>query len=147
MMNQRELDLTVASVDVTVSKHFGVGGTWRFDPFAGWDVLMIIPRSEVNDPTPNVDPLTPGNENDTMNNFVFHDQSTIFRQKFFFGAKFQYYVFQLAIEASFALAGSSIDDRTGTSDACMPSSITVNCDSKDTAKLQRTLALSAGFDF
>ena len=50
MMNQRELDLTVASLDITVSKHVGIGGTWRFDPFAGWDLLMIVPRSEVIDP-------------------------------------------------------------------------------------------------
>ena len=47
MMSQRELDLTVASLDVTISKHFGIGGTWRFDPYAGWNLLMIIPRSEV----------------------------------------------------------------------------------------------------
>ena len=62
MMNQRELDLTVASLDIAVSKHFGIGGTWRFDPFVGWNLLMIIPRSEVIDPTPNIDPLAPGNE-------------------------------------------------------------------------------------
>jgi hypothetical protein len=56
-------------------------------------------------------------------------------------------VFQLTLEAQFALAGSSVDDRAGTNDACMPSSTTSNCDAKDTAKSQRTLSLSAGFDF
>src|SRR5690606_5336546 len=30
MMTQRELDLTVASLDITISKHFGIGGTWKF---------------------------------------------------------------------------------------------------------------------
>jgi hypothetical protein len=147
MMNQRELDLTVASLDITVSKHIGVGGTWRFDPFAGWNLLMIVPRSEVIDPTPNVDSTKPGNEMDSFNNFVFKDQNTIYRQRFFLGAKMQYYVFQFTLEAIFALKGSSIDDRTGTNDACMPSSTTTNCDSKDTAKFQRTIELSAGFDF
>src|SRR5262245_26690029 len=44
MMNQRELDMTVASLDITASKHVGVGGTWRLDPFGGWNLLMI--RSE-----------------------------------------------------------------------------------------------------
>ena len=45
---------------VTNVKHIGVGGTWRFDPYAGWNVLFIIPRSQVLDPTPNVDSLQPG---------------------------------------------------------------------------------------
>jgi hypothetical protein len=147
MMNQRELDLTVASLDITVSKHVGVGGTWRLDPFGGWNLLMIIPRSEVVDATPNIDPLQPGNAGDEMLNFVFKDQKNIYRNRFFLGAKLQYYVFQLTLEAQFALAGSSVDDRSGTNDACMPSSTTTNCDAKDTAKSQRTLSLSAGFDF
>lgn len=147
MMNQRELDLTVASLDVIVSKHFGVGSTWRLDPYGGWNMLMIVPRSEVIDPTPNVDPLVMGNEDDLLNNFVFKDQDVIFRNRIFFGAKLQYYVFQLTLEAQFALAGSSVDDRSGTSDPCMPSSTTTVCDAKDTAASQRTLSMSAGFDF
>lgn len=147
MMNQRELDLTVASLDVAVSKHFGIGGTWRLDPFVGWNMLMIVPRSEVIDPTPNVDPLMAGNEKDILLNFVFKDQDNIYRQRFFLGAKMQYYVFQLTIEAQFALAGTSIDDRTGTNEMCTPMATTASCDAKDPAAGQRTLAMSAGFDF
>lgn len=147
MLNQRELDLTVASIDVAISKHFGVGSTWRLDPFVGWNLLMIIPRSEVIDPTPNVDPLVAGNEQDILLNFVFKDQDNIFRNRIYVGAKMQYYVFQLTLEAQFALKGSSVDDRMGTSDPCMPGSTTTNCDAKDTAAAQRTLSMSAGFDF
>jgi hypothetical protein len=147
MMNQRELDLTVASLDVVVSKHFGIGGTWRLDPFVGWNLLMIIPRSEVIDPTPNIDPLQMGNEADSLNNFVFKDQATIYRQRVLFGAKLQYYVFQLTLEAQFAAAGSSVDDRAGTNTPCMPNSTTTNCDAKDGAAAQRTFSLSTGFDF
>lgn len=147
MMTQRELDLTVASLDVTISKHFGIGGTWRFDPFAGWDLLMIIPRSEVIDATPNVDPLQMGNEMDASNNFVFRDQANIYRHRILVGAKFQYSVVQLTIEGQFALAGTSVDDRLGTSAACQPNSDTSNCDAKDTAAAQTTLSVSAGFDF
>lgn len=147
MMNQRELDLTVASLDVAVSKHVGIGGTWRFDPYAGWNILMIVPRSEVIDPTPNVDPLAPSNMPDSMNNFVFKDQQTIYRQRVFLGAKLQYYVFQLTLELQLALAGTSIDDREGTNVTCKPVSTTTDCDAKDTAASQRTLALSGGFDF
>ncbi len=145
MMNQRELDLTVASVDVMISKHFGVGSTWRFDPYGGWNALLIVPRSEVIDPTPNVDTLA--DPNDTLLNFVFKDQDIILRNRIFFGMKMQYYVFQLTVEAVLALAGDSVDDRSGTSDPCTPNSMTTSCDAKDNAASQRTLSMSAGFDF
>lgn len=145
MMNQRELDLTVASLDVTLSKHLGVGGTWRFDPYVGWDMLVIIPRSEVIDPTPNIDSLS--NQADGMLNYVFPEQSNIIRQRVMLGAKFQYGVFQLTAEFLYAFAGSSTDDRGGTNAVCMPSSTTTACDSKDTAGAQSTLSLAAGFEF
>jgi hypothetical protein len=147
MMQQRELDLTVASVDVTLSKHFGIGGTWRFDPFAGWNLLVIVPRSEVIDPTPQIDPLDPSSRMDLDLNFVFSDQDNIYRNRVFFGAKLQYYVFQLTVEASFALAGKSLDDRGGTTARCTAVSTTAACDAKDAAAAQNTLSLSAGLDF
>lgn len=147
MMSQRELDLTIASLDVTLSKHIGVGGTWRLDPFAGWNLLMIIPRSEVLEGTPEIDPLDPGNDVDANNNFVFTDQSVIYRHRLVVGAKLQYHVVQLTLEAQYALAGSSIDDRAGTSEACTVDSDTASCDTADTAAAQTTLSLSAGVAF
>jgi hypothetical protein len=146
MMDQRELDLTVASIDVSISKHVGIGGTWRFDPFVGWNRLIIVPRGEVLDPTQNVDPLVPGNEGASFNNFVFRDQSNIIRDRIFVGTKLQYYVFQLTLEATFALAGSSQDNR-GAATACLPNSMTADCNATDIAKGQTTYSLSAGFDF
>ena len=145
MMNQRELDLTVASLDVTLSKHLGVGNTWRLDPYIGWNLLAIIPRSEVIDGTPNID--SNANPSDSMLNYIFPDQANIYRQRLMVGAKFQYGVFMLTVEALFALAGSSVDDRSGTSTPCEASSTTTACDAKDTAKSQRTLSLAAGFEF
>jgi hypothetical protein len=147
MMSQRELDLTVASFDLTASKHFGVGGTWRLDPYLGWNMLMIIPRSEVIDPTPHVDSLDPGNDMDSLNSFVFEDQDLIVRNRFMVGAKFQFSIVQLTLEASFALAGSSTDNRSGTNVTCADQSTTTACDAKDSAASQRTLSLSAGIDF
>src|SRR5678815_4420267 len=120
MMDQRELDLTVVSMDLEISKHLGIGSTWRLDPYGGWNALLIVPRAEVIDPTPEIDPLVMGNEQDILLNFVFKDQDTIVRHRFFAGAKLQYYVFQLTLEAQLALAGSSVDDRSGTSEACTP---------------------------
>ncbi len=147
VMTQEQLDLTITSVDVAISKHFGVGSTWRFDPFVGGDVLIIVPRSEVIDATPNVDQTAMNQQADSFNSFVFKDQANIYRDRIFFGAKFQYYVFQLTLEAQFALQGSSSDSRTGVTDTCMPMSATANCNAKDDAAAQRTLSLSAGFDF
>lgn len=147
MMQQRSLDLTVVSLDGVVSKHFGIGGTWRLDPYAGYNILLIVPRSEVIDPTPTIDPLVPGNEGDSTKNFVFKEQDNIVRHRIVVGTKLQYYVLQLTLEASFATAGSSVDDRTGVTDACVPMSSTANCDAKDTAKAQTTLSVSAGLDF
>jgi hypothetical protein len=147
MMNQRELDLTVASLDVTISQHFGIAGTWRFDPFVGWDLLMIIPRSEVIDATPNIDPLQMGSEMDINNNFVFRDQATIYRNRLLGGAKFQYSVVQLTVEVQYAFAGNSVDDRLGTSTVCLPGSATTDCDAADTANGQTTVSVSAGVDF
>jgi hypothetical protein len=146
MMNQRELDLTTASLDVTVSKHFGIGGTWRLDPYAGWNLLMIVPRSEVIDTTPNVDALAPGNQADAAFNIVFKDQATIYRNRVFVGVKLQYDIFHLTMEFQSALKGSSVDDRAGTTTACMPSSTTVNCDATDSAGSQKTYLFSAGLD-
>lgn len=146
MMTQRELDLTIASLDITVSKHFGIAGTWRLDPFAGWNLLMVIPRSEVIEATPNIDPLQPGNEADASNNFVFRDQATIYRHRIFLGTKLQVSVVQLTLEAQYALAGTSVDDRM-TAQACVLDSDTADCDAKDTAAAQTTLSLSAGIDF
>lgn len=147
MMTQRELDLTVASLDVTISKHIGVASTWRLDPFAGWNLLAIVPRSEVIDPTPQIDPIDPDSGDDSMRSFVFRDQASIYRHRFFLGAKLQYYIFQLTLEANLALAGSSLDDRPGITGECMPSSNTTACDAKDSAASQRTLSLSLGIDF
>jgi hypothetical protein len=105
-----------------------------------------VPRAEVVDATPDIDPLDPAHAADSMANFVFKNQQNIYRNRFFAGAKAQYYWFYLTVEIELALAGSSVDDRSGTSDACMPNSMTTSCDAKDIAGSQRTISLSAGFD-
>jgi len=146
MMNQRELDLTVASLDVTLSKHLGIGGTWRLDPFIGWNLLMIVPRTEVVDGTPDIDPLDPAHPMDGASNFVFKEQQNIYRNRFFVGAKAQFAWFYLTLELELALKGSSVDDRQGTTSSCMLDSPTSSCDATDPAASQRTLSVSAGLD-
>lgn len=147
LMGSKDLDLSVASVDVSVSKLIGIGGTWGLSPYAGWNVLIMIPRSEVLDATPGIDSLVAGNESDSAMNFVLKDQDNIYRHRFFVGAKMQYYVFELTLEGAFALAGSSKDDRPGSDDECMASSTTASCDSTDQAHTQSTFSASLGLDF
>jgi len=146
LIGQKELDLTIASFDGSISKHVGVGSTWGLDPYAGYGALLMVPRSEVIDPTPDIDPLDPMSVSDRALNFVFKDQDDILRHRLFFGTKLQYYVFQLTLEATYALAGSSVDTRAG-SDPCTFDSTTTNCDSTDQAAAQTTYTVSAGFDF
>jgi hypothetical protein len=147
LMTQRELDLTVISIDASISKHIGIGGTWNLNPYAGYDLLVIIPRSEVVDPTPNVDPLDEGMANDRALNFVFEDQDPILRQRIFLGAKAQFGAATITVEGQLALAGSSVDDRGGTSTRCETGSLTEQCDAKDIAASQQSLTVSAGLEF
>ncbi len=147
LMGERDLDLTIASLDLSASKHVGIGGTWSIDPFAGWNILWMIPRSQVIDATPNIDPLMKGNEDDSKLNFVFKDQTNIIRQRLFLGAKMQFDVFQITLEGDFALAGSSVDNRAGATMNCTLDSNTTSCNSPDTSKLQKTFLASIGFDF
>ena len=147
MINQRELDLTVFSADAVISKHFGIGGTWRLDPFAGYDLLLIVPRSEVIDATPNIDPLGAGTGMDSANNFAFKEQAAILRHRITAGLKLQYDVVQLTIEGQYALAGSSTDNRAGVTAACAANSMTADCNATDIASAQTTVSVSAGLDF
>jgi hypothetical protein len=147
LMTQRELDLTVVSLDASISKHVGIGGTWNLNPYAGGNLLIIIPRSEVLDPTPNIDPLEVGKANDRALNFVFKDQDAILRQRFFVGVKAEFDVVTVTVEGQLARAGRSVDDRAGTSATCTADSATEQCDAKDLAASQKSLTISAGLEF
>lgn len=146
LIGQKDLDLTIISIDASIGKQFGIGGTWNLNPYLGYNALIMVPRSEVIDPTPGVDSLDPMNMNDRQLNFVFKDQDDIIRHRFFFGAKLRYYVFAVTLEAVYAMAGSSVDQRPGMA-PCMLNSTTTNCDSTDQARAQKTFTVSTGFDF
>lgn len=147
LMGLQDLDLTIASLDVSMSKLIGLSGTWNLEPYGGWNLLWIVPRSEVVDKTPHIDPFT--TMGDSNLNFVFRDQANITRHRIFFGFKAQYYVFKITFEAAFALAGNSVDDRAGTDLDCadMVVPTTTSCDSTDQAKSQQTYTISLGLDF
>lgn len=146
LMGSEQIDLTVASIDVSVSKSFGLQGTVNLSPYGGWNFLIIIPRSEVIDKTPNVDVRDV--PTDVQMNFVFPDQDDIYRHRFFGGLKLKYYVFTLTAEVNFALAGDSVDDRAGTETPCEDAGAAKNrCDAKDLAGSQQTYSFSIALDF
>jgi len=145
LTGSEQLDLTVASVDVSASKEFGLGGMINLAPYGGYNLLVIVPRSEVVDRTPNVDQMA--DPDDRANTFVFVEQDNIFRHRFFAGVKLKYYVFAIAAEAVVAVAGSSVDDRTGTTGLCGTSVTTTACDSEDGSGSQQTYTLSVALDF
>jgi len=146
VMGSRELDLTVASFDISASKAIGIQGTTTLEPYGGWNLLIVVPRSEVVDKTPNIDLFDVTGDGNM--NFVFKDQDNILRHRFFAGAKMKYYVFTVTAEANISLAGSSVDDRADTDTSCADiSTPTTSCDSKDQAGTQESFTLSLGMDF
>jgi hypothetical protein len=143
-----QVDLTVFGVDVVISKAFSVGGTARFEPFAGWNLLFIDARSGVIDATPNCDAYllehatmspspycaAPGTANDRLANFTFPRQDVITRQRFYAGFKLKLSVVFLAAEYDLIPAGRSRDDR-------QPDG------ARDDSQQQQSFSLSTGLDF
>jgi hypothetical protein len=147
LMGSDQIDLTVASVDVSMSKRFAIQGTVALTPYLGWNVLWIVPRSEVIDKTPLTDVV--GNPTDIRMNFVFPDQDNIVRQRFFGGFKLKYYVFALTAEIEYALAGSSVDNSSASNVSCDMASAGAqgSCRATDKAGSQMTVTFSGSIDF
>jgi hypothetical protein len=150
LFGSEQLDLTVASFDLSFGGSFGVGSTVNLAPYLGWNYLWIVPRSEVIDATPRVSSVDPdgANNNDILNNFVFPDQDNITRTRVYGGVKVKYYVFALTAEVNFALAGDSVDDRASTTTDCadLPPDRRNNCDATDQASSQTSIYVTVSMD-
>lgn len=141
MMGSQHLDLTIASIDASMSKSFGISGTVNLEPYIGGNMLIIIPRSEVIDGTPHI-------AGDGRMNFVFRNQADILRNRIFTGFKLQYYVFAMIFEANFALPGRSVDDHPNSDADCADVGTTTTvCDTLDRAGTQETYTISIALDF
>jgi len=125
MMGESDLDLTVASVDVSAGKEIGIGGTFNLTPYGGYNLLIIIPRSELIDKTPQI-------ADDPAMSFVFATQDDILRHRLFAGARVRYSIFAMTLEGQFTLAGASEDAASG---------------AVDVASGQVTISSSFGVDF
>jgi hypothetical protein len=146
LMGSDQIDLTVASVDVSMSKRFAIQGTVALTPYVGWNMLWIVPRSEVIDKTPDID--VQAMPSDIKMNFVFPDQDNIVRQRIFGGFKLKYYVFALTAEVSYALAGNSVDNSSGSNVPCDTAGAAQNiCQAHDKAGSQTSISFSGSIDF
>ncbi|MCG5053629.1 MAG: hypothetical protein KA712_11765 [Myxococcales bacterium] len=145
-----EARLDVASFDALASKAFGIGGTFRFEPFGGWSYLLIKAKSGVIDATPACDgvlseaglsggpgcgPALP--DRDLQANFSFSDQSTIVRQRFFGGVKLKFASVFVAGQYEYAPPGRSRDDVQ----------VSGGSAARDGSGRQDRVTLSGGFDF
>lgn len=142
-----QLDLTNVSLDLSISKRFAVQGTFSVAPYLGYAFLWVVPRSQPIDKTPTIS--VQEHPDDIAMNFIFPDQDRIVRHRLFGGAKLKYYVFALTLEFDLAFAGSSIDDREGTTMTCdaANSENKGNCDAKDQSGTQGTYSLAVSLDF
>jgi hypothetical protein len=91
LLGASEVDLTTVSVDASVSKSFGIGGTVTLDPYLGAGVLLSFVRGQVIDTTPNRDAFKEGpDSNDVNSNTTFPDPDTIVRWRMFGGFRLLY---------------------------------------------------------
>jgi hypothetical protein len=159
LMGSTNLDLTIASLDFSLSYSFGLGGTINLSPYAGYNLLWIIARSQVLDanptcdayvtstapqpPDPNAakcpDPrnrsatITPGST-ELNSNFVFRSQDNILRHRIFFGLKLKFHVVALIADYAYIPGGSS-------SDGNGPGGAKIKDMSKDQHQISMALAL------
>jgi hypothetical protein len=147
LFGMEQLDLTTASLDITVSKRVAVQGTFSVAPYLGYAFMWIIPRSQVIDKTPHI--AVKDDPTDVGMNFVFPDQDNIVRQRVFGGFKLRYYVFALTLEVDMALAGSSMDDRPGVTLRCDDAQPHEkgSCDAVDQSGAQPTYSVAVSLDF
>lgn len=144
--------MTTLALDLIASKGFGVGGTFRIEPYAAWSFMRIQADSGLMDATPSCDafavrqamasqPLGAfcaetqrGSDNDRLADFVFPKQSAIRRQRVSAGAKLNFAAVFMTAQYEFFPAGRSRDGSRADG-------------ARDDSGKQQAVALSAGFDF
>jgi hypothetical protein len=157
LVGTNQLTLRVVSLDVVISKAFSIAGTARFEPFLGWDALLISGHSGVIDGTPECDAATvqktnaanqlavaalpkscqaqAGTAADFGANFTFPGQTLITRNRWFGGAKVKLWKLFFTGQFAYIPAGGSRDGG-----AAMGAAV-------DQSGAQKAVSLSAGLDF
>jgi hypothetical protein len=147
-----QVTMTTTSLDLLLSKGFGLLKTARLEPFGGLGWISIFAHSGRLDATPSCDATQlaalpagsdPGNsycassqagtKNDFDANFAFPAQNTITRYRLFAGFKLRFAIVFFAAQYEVFFAGSSRDGSASSA--------------KDQSGTQNALSLSTGLDF
>jgi hypothetical protein len=146
-----QVNLNTTSIDVLVSKAFGVLKTVRVEPFGGWSLLMIKAAGKTIDFTPLCDAhqaklASPGQQissncavaqsgtsNDLLANKAFPSQDIITRYRVFGGAKLKFGMLAVMAQYEVYLAGNSRDENV--------------ISAVDQSGQQRAFSLSTGLEF
>ncbi len=140
LLGAKDFNLTTASVGASLSHVFGLGKTFSLTPYAGYEALFVVSRSQVLDSTPACDEF-PDNFNEDQcgammgtSEFVYKNSGAIIRHRPYLGVRVIFSVIRLGVEAMFVPAGSSTGDVDGQ---------TVT----DGSGLQQQYTFSVGLDF
>jgi hypothetical protein len=123
-----QISLKTTTLDVLVSKGFGVLKTVRIEPFGGWSLLMIKAGGKTIDFTPLCDSrqvaqaasgqqvsdncavAQSGTPNDLLANAAFPSQDIITRYRVFGGAKLKFGILAIIAQYELYVAGHSRDE-------------------------------------
>ncbi len=152
-------NMTVVGLDFSLSHHFGIASTFNLTPYIGYQLLWIVADSEVLDATPGVDAmdetakLNPNDpqklnrcqHSDCRGYFSFASQSDILRNRFFLGARLNFYLVSLLFDYSVFFSGSTADDLAA---ALNPSGhLSGDLKPEDVSETQHAFSLSLELDF
>jgi hypothetical protein len=156
LLGAKDFNMTTAAPAIQVSHLFGLGKTFSLTPYAGYEALVILSRSQVLNANPACDvfpdaynegarpgqtedpcefPLDDGSTiNKPTSEFVFQDGGAIVRHRPHFGARIIFSVIRIGLEAMFVPGGKSDGSVDGETVA-------------DGSGLQQQYTISLGLDF
>ena len=143
VLGESSVDLTMAQIDATISKSFGIAGTVTLVPYVGAAWLVIVPRGQVLDITPAHDAFRDGpGSTDLNNNAVFPSSANenIQRWRFFGGFRLNYDILVLSVDYIATACG----DLSG---SCPAPGMHGADKVPDNSPWQHTLSIGAGFLF
>lgn len=128
-----DFSLTVAGLDFSISKAFGVASTLNLTPYAGYQILWIVADSGVIDSTPNTD-FVKSQLDDSNAHFVFNSPGNINRHRIFGGIRANFSFVSFMLEYSYFIAGSD-------------TIVVDNAEIKDESGAQHAINLAISLDY
>lgn len=102
LVGNRDYDLTVAGIDIGISKEVGLAGMLTLTPYAGWDIIVVNASSNIID----FDPFFEDPSDPALDDAVF-DSYTDWKNRFYGGLRYIGAVGTIGAEYSFGSAGDN----------------------------------------